>query len=78
MDQASRKERILQKTKFIIAKMSLEELSYTLGRYCGPSNNLLCEKEFGFILDKTTIEERIFRFHFEQDVESLLLSDTES
>lgn len=27
--------------------LSDEELSYCLGRYCGPSNKLLREKEFG-------------------------------
>jgi hypothetical protein len=55
-----------QKTRDALLNKSAEDLSYILGRYCGPSNIILCEKEFGFLLDKKTIEQMILEKSFEE------------
>jgi hypothetical protein len=47
------------KTAKLIRDKSLEELLYILGRYCGPHNTILCEKQFGFRLNKKIIEQAI-------------------
>jgi hypothetical protein len=62
MDQTRREE----KTKKVIAKMSSEELSWTLGRYCGKSNSILSEKKYGFVLDRKTVEKAIPIVEFEE------------
>lgn len=58
-----------------LRKMSPDELSYTLGRYCGPHNVLLAEKQFGGVakhLMRLVNEEMANR-----TVDEFLLSDTE-
>lgn len=46
---------------------TLEELSYILGRYCGPSNVFLSEKAFGYVIPKDIIEELITIKSFEEE-----------
>ena len=49
-------DEIISKTREIIEGMSSDDLSYVLGRYCGPHNILISERTYGFILDKKTVE----------------------
>lgn len=67
MDQKlSREESLRIKAREILSKMSLDELSYTLGRYCGPSNNILSEKKFGLIMPKDLVEKELENRSFEE------------
>lgn len=50
----------------IIDKMSLDELQYALGHYCGPSQIILSEKKFGIALPKRLVEEAIKVKTFEE------------
>jgi hypothetical protein len=72
MDQEYR-DKIRQKAKDVVEKMSLEELSYTLGRYCGQSNQFLSEKKFGFIMPQDIVERELK----DRTVEDALFGDTE-
>lgn len=67
MDESRTFKRI-QKTRDALKSKSTEELSYILGRYCGPHNTILCEKEFGFLLHKSTVEEMMSNKSFEEYV----------
>lgn len=67
MDQKlSREESLRIKAREILSKMSLDELSYTLGRYCGPSNCILSEKKFGLIMPKDLVEKELENRSFEE------------
>lgn len=61
MDRESenKKEELRNKIKELLSNMSLDELSYTLGRYCGPSNIMLCEKKYGFVIPKDMVEKEL-------------------
>lgn len=60
MDQESeKKEGLRNKIRELLSNMSLDELSYTLGRYCGPSNIMLCEKKYGFVIPKDMVEKEL-------------------
>jgi len=67
MDQASLDNK-RKRTRTLIEKMSLEELSYTLGRYCGKSNSLLCEKKYGFVLDEKIVRKELETREFEDAI----------
>ena len=54
-------------------KMDLDELSYTLGRYCGRHNTSLCEKKFGFIIPKETAQ----KVYDQRILEHYLLGDSQ-
>lgn len=45
-----------QEVKDLLEAMTLDELSYTIGRYTGRSNMLLSEKKFGFVIPKELAE----------------------
>lgn len=51
MDQTSKKK-TLQDLREFVAKATPDELSYLLGRYGGPHNMLLREKEFTYEASK--------------------------
>lgn len=55
-----------RKVKEMVANMSTEELSFTLGRYCGPGNIFLSEKKFGFVMPKDIVEKELQNRMFEQ------------
>lgn len=60
MDQESdKKEKLRNQIRELLSNMSLDELSYTLGRYCGPSNIMLCEKKYGFVIPKDMVEKEL-------------------
>lgn len=59
-------DRKFNKVQSIIDKMSLDELIYALGRYCGPGNIILCEKKYGCGLPKALVEEAIKHRQFEE------------
>lgn len=60
MDRESeKKEELRNKIRELLSNMSLDELSYTLGRYCGPSNIMLCEKKYGFVIPKDMVEKEL-------------------
>jgi hypothetical protein len=42
-----------------LPKMSVSELDYLIGRYCGPHDLILCEKTFGGPLPRELIEQEI-------------------
>lgn len=57
------------KAREILEKMTIEEVSFTIGRYCGRSNQFLSEKKYGFhmpldiaeeVLANKTLEESLF------------------
>lgn len=60
------KEKIRNNIRELISRMSLDELSYTLGRYCGPSNMMLCEKKYGFVIPKEMVERELENRAFEE------------
>jgi hypothetical protein len=39
---------LAERVKQLLDPMTTEEMSYTIGRYCGMGNELLCRKKFGF------------------------------
>jgi hypothetical protein len=43
----------------ILAKTTTEDLDGLVGRFCGPSNALLCEKTFGVRFSKEDVEQEI-------------------
>lgn len=49
----NKKEKIRQQ----LNAMTADELSYTLGRYCGPSNELICVKKFGRVIPSDLVLE---------------------
>ena len=53
------------KAKEILTTMTVEELSYTLGRYCGPYNTLLSMKKFDLVMPKRLVEEILATKSFE-------------
>lgn len=55
-----------KKIKDLLSSMSTEELGYTLGRYCGPHNVLLCQKTYGFVIPKKIVEEMLAHKSFEE------------
>jgi hypothetical protein len=59
-------EQVKEKIEELLASMSSEELSYTLGRYCGPYNVLLCEKTYGFVIPRKLVEDLIASKSFEE------------
>jgi hypothetical protein len=64
MDQERAKLRI--KVREFLATQSLEELSYILGRYCGPSNQFLSDKKFGYSMPKDLVEQELATRSMEQ------------
>lgn len=48
-EQTKRSE-LRKKIREELSQKSLSELSYILGRYCGPSNQFLSEKTFGYVM----------------------------
>ena len=71
--QDERRDKEKQRTIDVVRKMSLDEISYTLGRYCGRSNTFLCEKKFGFVLIPELVEQELK----DRTVEDALFGDTE-
>jgi hypothetical protein len=72
MDQESK----LNQLKRELANTPLEDLSYILGRYCGPHNVLLAEKKYGHELAKKL--QRIVSDEIaSRSIEEFLLTDTE-
>lgn len=58
------KEKILR----FLNEMPFAELSYTIGRYCGPSNQVLCEKKYGFTIPHDLAIEIYKTRQFEEDI----------
>jgi hypothetical protein len=46
----NRKNKSTAKIRQQLYAMTAEELSYMFGRYCGPSNELICVKKFGRVI----------------------------
>ena len=57
-----------EKARAILEKMTLSELQWTLGRYCGRGNALLSDKKFGVIMPKDLVEQMIQDRSFEEIV----------
>lgn len=55
------------RTESILDNMTTDEISYTLGRYCGPSNTFLSIKKFGFVLPKDVVEKYLIDRQFEDN-----------
>lgn len=51
--------------KEFLKQKTLDELSYIRGRYCGPSNSFLSEKEFGYHMPTDLVDEEIAMRSFE-------------
>lgn len=49
-------EKFRSKVIAYLETQSLEDISYILGRYCGPSNQLLSEKKYGYVMPKDVVE----------------------
>ena len=70
MEQENRQKLI----KSVIAKLSeipTDELGLIVGRYCGPSNIILCEKKFGYLSHlvlKEIVDDYILNRSFEEIV----------
>lgn len=58
MDQETTR-RARTKAREFLRTVSLEELSYILGRYCGPSNIILSEKKFGYTMPQDLVMREI-------------------
>jgi len=69
MKKYSKAENTLQ----VIKDLSVEEMLFIIGRYCGPHNSLLCEKKYNCILSKEVIEKYIG----DKLMDDLLSSDSE-
>lgn len=52
----------------VIKNMTSEELSYTLGRYCGPYNIHLALKKYNTIIIRGLVEEALKNRLFEEEV----------
>lgn len=72
-EEKNKKEQFRNRVREILSKMTLDELSYTLGRYCGPSNHILSEKKYGFIMPKDLVEKEFQ----DRAIESILLTPTD-
>lgn len=48
-----------QKVKAVIEKMTTEELSFALGRYCNPDSYILSMKKFGFHMPAKLVQEEL-------------------
>lgn len=59
-------EKLKNKIRELLNGMSPDELSFTLGRYCGPSNIILCEKKYGFTIPKEMVEKELESRRFEE------------
>ena len=66
-DDEYRKRRY-KKAKEILEKMTLKELQWTLGRYCGRGNAILSDKKFGIIMPQELVEQFIQDKSFEEIV----------
>lgn len=51
--------KIRAKAKEFLRTATLEELSYILGRYCGPSNQFLSQKKFGYIMPQDLVQHEL-------------------
>ena len=51
-------------TKELLKNLSVDELHYAIGRYCGPHNELLSYKKYGIVLDQKEVENEIFERTF--------------
>ncbi len=58
-EEKARIARIRAKATTYLRSLGMEELSFILGRYCGPSNQILCEKKFGYIMPKDLVEKEL-------------------
>lgn len=58
MDQKSLEE-FRDRVRTFLATQTEDELSYLLGRYCGPSNRILSEKKFGYIMPRDLVEQEL-------------------
>lgn len=50
----------------VVKNMSLDELLAALGRYCGPHNQLLCDKTFDCILPTKLVNDEIASRMFDE------------
>ena len=57
-----------QKTRDKFKDLPADELSFILGRYCGPSNSFLSIKNFGFVVNKEIIEQLLVERLFEETI----------
>ena len=73
MDQKLSK---IEEFKQELANMPLDDISYILGRYCGPYNKLLAEKKYGHEISKQ-ITRLVNEELFSRSVDEMLLSDSE-
>lgn len=65
--EANKKAAFREAVKEMLQQKTLDELSYILGRYCGPSNQFLSEKHFGYIMPKDLVEDLITIKSFEDE-----------
>lgn len=47
------------KVQTLLRSMTISELYYTLGHYCGPSNSILCKKKYGFSIPAAMVESEL-------------------
>lgn len=59
-------ESLAERTRALVAGMSYDDLSYLLGRYCGPYNRFLSDKKFGFTLNERVVREALTSMDFER------------
>jgi len=59
----------------LLESLTLEELSYTIGRYAGVHNALLSEKKYGFSIPKALARKVYDRRELDEAAEKFLLSD---
>lgn len=66
-DTQEAKAKLREKIKEELSLKTVSELSYILGRYCGPSNQFLSEKKFGYHMPSDIVEELIGNKSFEDE-----------
>ena len=61
-------EKFRIKVREFLSSQSLDELSYILGRYCGPSNQILSDKKFGYTMPKDLVEAELITRSMEESL----------
>lgn len=60
------------KVRQLLASLPLDDLYAALGRYCGPNNEFICVKKYGFPLTQKDVEEEIMeRLLFMEDSDTI-------
>lgn len=74
MDQISKKKKTLEELREMVMKATPDELSYLLGRYSGPHNLILREKEFTYEASKA-LQRMVTNKMANDAMDELLLSE---